>query len=131
MQSMHATLIATDSTLELHNSASFIYVCCRFICLFIGARAGRAFLRREDGKVQAGENGDRGINGDDLKQWVQRQPGGNTGVGERRRRSCLGLRSMSADAITPSCDSDVLNNECAHGLVCLLILSRCHILTCV
>ena len=126
MQSMRATLIATDSTLELHNSASFI----PYADLFIYVRAGRAFLRREDGKVQAGENGDRGINGDDLKQWVQRQPGGNTGVGERRRRSCLGLRSMSADAITPSCDSDVLNNECAHGLVCLLILSRCHILTC-
>eukprot|EP01043_Picozoa_sp_COSAG02_P011996 COSAG02_NODE_453_length_22025_cov_16.179923_8_plen_320_part_00 len=34
--------------------------------------SGRAFLRREDGKIQAGVNGQDGINGDDLKQFVKR-----------------------------------------------------------
>ena len=87
MQSMHATLIATDSTLELHNSASFI----PYADLFIYVRAGRAFLRREDGKVQAGENGESGINGDDLKQWVKRQPGGETGGGREAAEKLLGL----------------------------------------
>ncbi len=34
--------------------------------------SGRAFLRREDGDIQAGANGQDGINGDDLKQFVKR-----------------------------------------------------------
>jgi hypothetical protein len=34
--------------------------------------SGRAFLRREDGDVQAGVNGQGGINGDDLKQFIKR-----------------------------------------------------------
>ena len=38
--------------------------------------SGRAFLRREDGEIQAGVNGEAGINGDDLKQYLNRQGGG-------------------------------------------------------
>ena len=51
--------------------------------------SGRAFLRREDGDVQAGVNGQDGINGDDLKQFVKRtdeDPATVVDVGRRNTR---------------------------------------------
>ena len=48
--------------------------------------SGRAFLRRDDGDVQAGVNGQDGINGDDLKQFVRRSGQDPTTVVDVGRR---------------------------------------------